>query len=181
MKESAVGLPEGVHIWVPKIPSLVNFGKLWNRGFWFNLWQLGIFCGNLVHFVEIWYILWKFGTFCGNLDILWKFPILLFPILVRYTFKNLATLINSLIKHRPKTITPGTRFCRVREHGMRGRGADEPASPHRRHQGGDEACDAARGDRQGRVRPGIDFTKLRSSRKLLGFTIFILIFWTKSH
>jgi hypothetical protein len=34
---------------------------------WYILWQFGIFCGHLVHFVAIWYILWPFGIFCGHL------------------------------------------------------------------------------------------------------------------
>jgi hypothetical protein len=37
-----------------------------------------IFYGDLVHFMAIWYILWRFG--------------ILFPILVGFTKKNLATL-----------------------------------------------------------------------------------------
>jgi hypothetical protein len=44
----------------------------------------GILCGHLEHITAIWHILWPFG----NLAVIWH----IFPVLVYFTKKNLATL-----------------------------------------------------------------------------------------
>jgi hypothetical protein len=57
---------------------------------------LGEFCRALqwkmmVHFMAIWYILWPFGVFFGHLVYFSLFGICIFPVLVCFTNKNLAT------------------------------------------------------------------------------------------
>jgi hypothetical protein len=55
---------------------------------WNILWQLGIFCGNLVYLVVPWYILWYLGIFCGKM---------VYFVVTWYvwTEKNLANLLNT--------------------------------------------------------------------------------------
>jgi hypothetical protein len=53
--------------------------------------NIGIFYGHLVYFTLIWYILCPFGIFYGHLVyfvVIWT----IFPVLVRCSKKNLATL-----------------------------------------------------------------------------------------
>jgi hypothetical protein len=65
-------------IFKPKIPIWVNFKWSCNERWWFIY-------GHLVYFTAIWYISWPLGIFSGYLVI--------FPVLVCYTKKNLATLV----------------------------------------------------------------------------------------
>jgi hypothetical protein len=67
------------NIFKPKIPIWVNFGWSCNERCWYVVWSFGKFCVHLVYFAAIW-------------DICWSFCIFL-PILVRFTKKNLATLL----------------------------------------------------------------------------------------
>jgi hypothetical protein len=64
------GLPDSL-FFKPKIPIWVNLGRFCYGNSWYILRPLEIFNGHLVYFVVIWYI---------------------FPILVFWTKKNLATL-----------------------------------------------------------------------------------------
>jgi hypothetical protein len=59
-----------------------NLGKFLKR---LAMEDVGIFYGHLVHFTVFCYILLTFGIVCGNLVI--------FPVLVFCTKKNLATLV----------------------------------------------------------------------------------------
>jgi hypothetical protein len=66
-------LPDGT-LSDQKIPIWVNFWRSCNERRWY-------FYGHFVYFTSKWYILWPFGRFDG-----------LFPVLVCFTEKNLATL-----------------------------------------------------------------------------------------
>jgi hypothetical protein len=60
-----------------------NLGKFC----WVLQWEdVGIFYGNSVYF-------WLFGMFSGYFVFLWSFGMYIFPVLVCYAKKNLATLI----------------------------------------------------------------------------------------
>jgi hypothetical protein len=65
-------LPDGIHIFEPKIQIWATFGKVLQRkidahryfkAIWYILWSFGTFCGRLVHFAVIWSILWSFGIY----------------------------------------------------------------------------------------------------------------------
>jgi hypothetical protein len=46
-----------------KIPIWVYFGVPWNGEWWYILWSIGIFYGNLVYFTAIWYMLGSFTKY----------------------------------------------------------------------------------------------------------------------
>jgi hypothetical protein len=56
--------------------------------------DVGIFYGHLVHFTVFCYISWTFGILRGNL--------VLFPVLVVCTEKNLATLVRVCVRQSAK-------------------------------------------------------------------------------
>jgi hypothetical protein len=66
------------HIFKPKIPIWVNFGGSYNGRCWYISSPFGSIFGHWVYLVAIWYILWLSG--------------ILYPILVCFAEKNLATL-----------------------------------------------------------------------------------------
>jgi hypothetical protein len=47
------GLPDGIHIFKPKIPIWANFGGRWNEKCYNILWLCGICYGHLVYFMAI--------------------------------------------------------------------------------------------------------------------------------
>jgi hypothetical protein len=51
------GLPDGMHISVPKIPALVYFGRPWNETFWCISCHFGIFVSIYYILCPFWYIL----------------------------------------------------------------------------------------------------------------------------
>jgi hypothetical protein len=59
------------NIFISEIPVWVNFGGPWNAKCWYHLWSFGIFYSRLEYFMNFRYI---------------------FPVLVCFTMKNLATL-----------------------------------------------------------------------------------------
>jgi hypothetical protein len=67
---NVTGLPDGIHIFIPKIKIWVNLRRPW----WY------------MYFMAIWNILRPFDTFCGHSI---HFPHFLN---VKYVVKNLATL-----------------------------------------------------------------------------------------
>jgi hypothetical protein len=70
------GLPDGIPIFMPKIPIRVNLGVPWNVKCWYTYFMaIWCFYGQMVYFVIIWYI---------------------FPALVFFTKKILATLFAPL-------------------------------------------------------------------------------------
>jgi hypothetical protein len=74
---------------------------------WHILWPFGIYYGHLVYCLAIWYIVWPFGILFGHLVyclaiwyIVWPFGNLvaiwyIFPVVVNFVKKNLATLATS--------------------------------------------------------------------------------------
>jgi hypothetical protein len=76
---SEPGLPDGIHIFKPKLPILVYFEGYFNGRF-------GIFCGYFIYCMGIWYLLLSFG--------------IVFPVLVCCAKKNLATLLSSRVQWR---------------------------------------------------------------------------------
>jgi hypothetical protein len=44
------------HIFKPKIPTWVNFGRSCNGRCWYILWPFGLFYCHLVYIVSIWYM-----------------------------------------------------------------------------------------------------------------------------
>jgi hypothetical protein len=77
------GLPDGICIFIPKIPNWEYFGRA-------LAWK--IFC-LYMQFFATWSILRPFGICCGFWYILCTFGIDIFHFLVCCTEKNLATLI----------------------------------------------------------------------------------------
>jgi hypothetical protein len=79
-----------------------NLGKFWMvwkwkmlvyfMDIWCILWKFGIFYGHLVYFMDIWDILWSFGIFYEHWVHVFYGNLVYFPVLVRCTKKNLATL-----------------------------------------------------------------------------------------
>jgi hypothetical protein len=57
------GVPDGIHIGIPKIPTLVYFEKSWNENSWYILWRFSTFGYILWQFV----FLWSFGVFISVL------------------------------------------------------------------------------------------------------------------
>jgi hypothetical protein len=58
------GVPDGIHIGIPKIPTLVYFEKSWNENSWYILWRFSTFgyiLWQFVFFVVIWSIYIRFG------------------------------------------------------------------------------------------------------------------------
>jgi hypothetical protein len=96
-KENARGqvLPDGICIFIPKMPFWVNFGVSCNERCWY-------FFGHFVHFIAIWYILWPFGGHFG----------MFLPVLVYCTNKSLATLIEACA-HGPALFLRGKQMKRV--------------------------------------------------------------------
>jgi hypothetical protein len=126
-KCTTTGLPDGIHIFKPKIQCWVNFGGSFNEdvGIFYYLvyvvairyisWPFGLFYVYLVYFMAIWYILCLFGIFYGYLVyftaiwyILWLFGIC-FPILVCCTKKNLATLHHNTAVHLHRQLAQACR------------------------------------------------------------------------
>jgi hypothetical protein len=67
---------------------------------------VGLLFVHLVYFMAIWYFLWPLGKFYG-------FWVDLFPVLVCFTMKNLATLILTLVA-RCRTLLHDAKFmCHV--------------------------------------------------------------------
>jgi hypothetical protein len=93
MKEDAnafrAGLPDGIHIFKPKIQIWENFGGPWNGKGCYILWPFGITYCHLAHFMAI-----------SNLVAIWY----IFPILVYCVKINLATLFQ-------RTATKWNGFC----------------------------------------------------------------------
>jgi hypothetical protein len=57
------GLPDGLYIFIPKIPILVYFSGLGMKNFWRASWQFGIFIAILVYSMAVWYFHCRFGIF----------------------------------------------------------------------------------------------------------------------
>jgi hypothetical protein len=57
--------------------------------------DVGILYGHLVYCKAIWYILWAFGIFYGHWVYFWSQIWYIFPTLVCFAKKNLATLSGS--------------------------------------------------------------------------------------
>jgi hypothetical protein len=72
------GLPDGLCIFIPKIPI------------WVNLENVTIWYGHLEYCSYIWELFWPFGTFCANL-------VHFLPVLLSRTKKNLAILACALV------------------------------------------------------------------------------------
>jgi hypothetical protein len=85
---------------------------------WYILWPFGIFCGHLVYFVAIWYILWPFGIFCGHLV---QFMVIWY-IFTRFgtsgNWRNLATLVESIIIIQHQFVDNGKRKQAVASHDL---------------------------------------------------------------
>jgi hypothetical protein len=60
---SQPGLPDGKHIFLPKIPILIYFGGPYRGKFWYIVWSFGRFNEDLVYFVMILEYFWSFDIF----------------------------------------------------------------------------------------------------------------------
>jgi hypothetical protein len=85
------GLPDGIHIFKPKITICVNIGGPWNG-------KIGIFYAHLEHIMTIWYIVWQFGIFMaiwyiyGNLVYLWQFGTFMAIWYILWQFSNVVSI-----------------------------------------------------------------------------------------
>jgi hypothetical protein len=55
------GLPDGIHIFLPKITIRVNLERPWNENVWVISRSFGLFSNYLVSVMVILCILWSFG------------------------------------------------------------------------------------------------------------------------
>jgi hypothetical protein len=75
-------------VFKPKIPIWVNFGGSCDGRFWYILWPLGLSNCHLVYFI------WSFKLPFGTLYLVFQIAIwYIFPVLVSFLKKNLATLV----------------------------------------------------------------------------------------